>query len=99
MFLHITAAVHAVFKVVEQFRNLRVAQRLSRRIRDEVLLRNIGYVFSFLIFGKQVIERLVFLWAHFRRNGKPPLLSITVLRIHIKDYAAKWKQPMPYNLA
>jgi hypothetical protein len=97
--LHEAAAIDATFQIVEKFRNLRVAQRLPGCVRDEVLLRNIGYVFSFLVFGEQVVERLILAGPDFLGNGLVPLLGIVKFGIDVEDHPAKWKEAVPYHLS
>ena len=78
-------------KTAENFIDLRMPHRLFAGVAQQVLLRNIGYIFSFLIFSEQVVEGLVL------RGRTLPEWIATILRylkkwIDVKNDAAKIKK-------
>lgn len=68
-------------------------------IREQILFGHISDVFCFVVFGIQVIKRLVFVRSHAFRNGVVPLLSISKFRVDIENYPAKRVDPVLYNLS
>src|SRR6185437_9699590 len=59
VFLQEAEAEDAALQILEQLGYLRVAQRLVRGIRHQVLLRDIGDVFGVGVLGEQMIEGLI----------------------------------------
>ena len=76
-----------------------MAQRLARRVGQQILLRDVGDVFGFRVLGEQVIERLVLVRPHFGGDRLPPFLGIVEHRIDVEHDAAERKQPVLDHLA
>ena len=65
----------------------------------QVLLGHIGDIFSILIFGEQMIKRLLFARSYFLRYGLIPFFRIIIFRIHIKYDTAEIIKPVAHYLA
>jgi hypothetical protein len=84
MHLAVTRPVCAVFALLENFGNVRMADWRARSIEKKVLFGDIGNVFGLRIFCEQMIERLVLARTDLRRNCLPPLLGVVEHRIDIE---------------
>ena len=76
-----------------------MTQRRTVLVRQEVLLGHIGLIHRFVILGIQVIERLVFVWAHTLGNGFVPFVRIVEYRVHVKDNASERIDSVAHNVA
>ena len=61
------------------------------RVRQQILLRDIGDVFGFRVLGEQMIERLILVRAQISRDRQPPFLGVVEDRIDVEDDAAERK--------
>ena len=52
----------------ENFRHLRMPDRLAAVIRQEILLGDVGDVFGLVVLGEQMIVRLILVRPDFRGN-------------------------------
>ncbi len=94
------AGAIAAFAVLdEDFGDLRMAHRLAALVGQQVLLRDIGDVFGLVVFGEQMIERLILVRPHFGRDRLVPFLGIVEHRIDIEHDAAKRIEAVPDDLA
>lgn len=76
----------------------RVAQGRVVFVGQQVLFRDIGLVHGFLVFGVQMVERLVLARTDSLRNGFVPFVRIAEYRVHIIDDAAKRIDTVSYYL-
>src|SRR6476619_199663 len=79
-------------EAAEIIADLGMAHRLARIIDKEILLRNIGDIFCLLIFGEEMVKRLVLGRPDFLRDRQPPFFRVGEGRIDIENDAAKGKQ-------
>lgn len=79
----------AVFERAEQIGNIGMFNRLARIIGNKVLFRNVGHIKTLIVFGQQVIKRLVLDRAAFLGNRLVPVFGVGKNGIHVKDHAAK----------
>jgi hypothetical protein len=77
----------------------RMVDRPFFGIGQQILLADIGDVAAVPIFGKKMVERLVFGRANFLGNRLIPFLAIVENRIDIEDYSAKIEDAMPHDIA
>ena len=91
--------VSAIFKLVEQLRNIGVVDGTSAGIVQQVLLADIGDVRAIVAFREQVIERLIAVRADVLRDGFVPFLRIGKDWVDIEDYAAEIEHAVLYNRA
>jgi hypothetical protein len=73
----------------EELGDLGMAHRAAGIIDQQVLLRDIGDVFGFLVLREQVIERLVLLGPDFLRDRLPPFLGVVERRINVENDTAE----------
>lgn len=81
--------IRAVLERSEKISNVRVAYRLPRIIRDQVLLRDICDVVALVVFSQKVIERLFFSGTILFRDRLIPFFSVRKLGIDVKYHPAK----------
>ena len=91
-------AVLARVKALKHQGRVGVPHRLTRLVGQEVLFGHIGDIAVLVVFGQEVVERLVLAWPHFLGNGLPPFLGIVEGRIDIENHAAKGEDPVLYDL-
>ena len=91
-------AVVSSVKALKHQGGVGVAHRLAGLVGQEVLLGDIGDIAVLVVFGQEVVKRLILAWPHFFGNGLPPFLGIVEGRIDIENHAAKGKDPMLYDL-
>ena len=48
-----------VLEVAEEIAKVRVIDRFTGLVRDQVLLRHIGHIVALAVFGEQVVEGLI----------------------------------------
>ena len=68
-----------------------MANWIAGGIGHEVLLRDIGDIFGFRVFGEEVIERLILARPDLFGNFLPPCLGIREDRVHVVDYPPEGK--------
>lgn len=76
-----------------------MVHRLARAILYQILLADIGHVICLIIFGEQVVKRLVFDRTAIFWNGVIPFLGIRKLRIDVENDPSERMLAMPYDLA
>ncbi len=91
--------VSAVFKRTKKVGNVGMIHRFPRVIGHEILLRHISYVIALVIFGEQMIERLILDRAAVLGNRFIPLFGIGKFGIDIENHAPKRVLFMTDNLA
>src|SRR5690606_22846150 len=89
----------AVFRLDEDFRQLRMAQGLAGAVVKQVLLRHIGNVLRLFVLGEKVIEGLVLGRPRSFRNGLIPFLCVVEFRVHIENHAPERQQAVTDDLA
>ena len=72
--------------------------RATFPVGKQVLLTDIGHIALLTIFGEQVIERLLAVWADFRRDRFVPFLAVGENRVDIEHYAAEIEHPVAYDV-
>src|SRR3954447_11517690 len=85
----VASPVSAVGVLFEYLADLWMTDGFARRIRQEILLGYIGDVFGFGIFGKKVVEWLVFARTALSRNSLVPFFGIVEFGVDIENDAAK----------
>jgi hypothetical protein len=83
----------------EHFVDLRMADRPAGWVSHKILLRYIGDIFRFGIFGKKVIERLIFMRPHILGDGLPPFLGVGKNRVHVVNDPPERMCPVADKLA
>ena len=91
--------VAAVFELLEILVHIGMRDRAGERIRNQVLLADIGDVIVLVAFGEQVVERLVAARADLFRDGLVPVLAVGEDRVDIEDHAAEIENPVTDNIA
>ncbi len=76
-----------------------MAYRFTGFIRQKVLFRHIGHIIALVVFGQQVIERLLFRRPRILGDCVIPFFGIGKTRIDIKDHATERVLPMPDHLS
>src|SRR5262245_18537606 len=84
---------------LERFAHLRMADRFARRIGQQVLLGDVSDIGVLRILRIQVIERLVLVRPHLRRNGLIPFLGVAEDRVYVEHDAAERIHAMSHDLA
>jgi hypothetical protein len=92
-------AVGAIACAHEHFVDLRMADRPAGWVSHKILLRYIGDIFRFGIFGKKVIERLIFMRPHILGDGLPPFLGVGKNRVHVVNDPPERMCPVADKLA
>ena len=64
---------------------MRMANWIAGGIGHEVLLRDIGDIFGFRVFGEEMIERLILARPDLFGDRLPPCLGIREDRVHVVD--------------
>src|SRR3984893_16050232 len=94
----IAGSVAALLVLLEHLSDLRMAHRFAGRIRQQILLGNIGDIFGLRVLREQMVERLVLERANLRGDRLVPFLSIVELGIDIEHDGAKRKQAVANHL-
>jgi two-component sensor histidine kinase len=96
---HRVARPVAAFVIAhENLCDLRVPQRLTGVVGQQVLFRHIRHVFRLRIFGEQMIIRLILVRADLGGYRLIPFLSIAEERVDIEYDAPEWINPVPHDL-
>src|SRR6056297_2320580 len=88
----------ALLVLFEEFRDLRMAQRLSAIVFEQVLFRHVRDVFRLIVLGEKVVEWLILARALVFRNGKPPFFGVGEFWINIEDETAKRVVAVAYDI-
>src|SRR6185295_6878375 len=96
--LRIARTVCAALVAHEDFGNVGVADRLVRRIRQQILFRDVSDVFGFQIFGEQVIKRLILVGTYVGGDRLQPFLGVVEHRIDIENDAAERMHAVLHHL-
>ena len=94
-----TRAIAAFAVFDEDFRDLRMPHRITAIVRQQVLFRDIGDVFGFVVLGEQMIERLVLPRPDLGRDCLVPFVGIVENRIDVEHDAAERIEAVPDDLA
>src|SRR5450432_3824239 len=94
----IARAIAARFILDENLGDLRMPDRLSGIIRQEILLGNIRDVFGIRVLREQVVERLILVRTHLFRNRQPPFLGVVEFGINVENHPAERKDPVANDL-
>src|SRR5262245_29499165 len=97
--VRVEEAVGSILADREELGDLRVAQRLARKVGEQVLFRDVGDILRLRVLGQEVVERLVLARANLGRDRLPPLLGIVEDRINVEDETAEIMDAMADNLA
>src|SRR5262249_48458785 len=89
VYLRVTRPVVTAVVAYKSLCNVRMTDRLPGRVRQQVLLGDVGDVFSLGVFSEQVIERLILVRAYFRRDRLQPFLGVVEHGIDIKDHSTE----------
>ena len=73
--------------------------RAAASIGHKITLADIGNITRLLVFGEEVIERLIAWRANVFGDRGVPFLAIGEDRVDIEDHAAKIEQAMPDDIA
>jgi hypothetical protein len=76
-----------------------MAYGIAGCIGHEILLRNVGDIFGFGVFGEEVVKGLVLVRPDVLWNRLPPFFGIRENRIHVIDDPPERIFPVPHNLA
>ena len=87
------------FKLREIVGHVRVLHRFAGKVRQQVLLRDIGNVVAGLVLGEEMVERLILAGPQFLRDRKPPLLGVGENRIDVEDHPPERVDAMLDDLA
>lgn len=81
--------VCTILKWPEHVGDVRVVHRLARVVSNQILLGHVSNVVGLIIFGQQVIKRLLANGTAVFGNSLVPLFRVGKLRIHVKNHPAK----------
>ena len=90
--------ITAILEIAEQIGQVGMPHRFPGFVRQKVLLRHIGHIVGLVIFGQQVIERLVLCGAAVFGTGVIPFFGVGKPRVDIKDHTAEGVLPVADNL-
>ena len=76
-----------------------MAHRLAAVVGQQILLRDIGDIFRFLVFSEEMVIGLILVRADFFGDGFIPFFGIVELRINVENDAAEWINPVLDNLS
>lgn len=79
----------SLYRFDKEFRELRVPQWLPGFVGQKVLLGHIGDVVRIVVFGEQVVERLIFGWSDIFRYRLIPFLRIGKYGVDVENNTAK----------
>jgi len=91
--------VVAVLETLEDQRGLGMSHRHAGLVGQQVLLGHIGDVAALLVFGEQVVKRLVLARPDVLRNRLPSFLGIVEGAVDIEDHVPERKDPVLDQLA
>jgi len=76
-----------------------VIDRSTDAVTNQIALTDIGDVTRFLVFGEQMIERLIARRAHVLRDCLIPFLTVRKNRIDVEHHTAKIEQTVTHDFA
>src|SRR5690606_13974754 len=76
----------------EHFLYLRMANRLTAFVPQQILFGDIGNVLGVLVLGEQMIEGLILAGTNVLRYRQPPFLAVGESRIDVENYPPKGKE-------
>src|SRR5919204_395187 len=82
----------------EDLGDIRMADRLAGGVRQQVLLGDVGDVFSLRILREQMIERLILARADLRRNRLIPFFSVVEFRVDVEHHTSKRIDAVTHHL-
>lgn len=83
----------------EKFAYLRMADRFSGLIDQQILFGDVGHILRVVILREKVVEGLILARADLLRNRQPPVFRVVEHGVDIEDYAPKGEQPVLDHLA
>lgn len=91
--------VRSIRERAEHVGYIRVVHRLTRIVRNQVLLGYISDVIALIVFGEQMVVRLFLARTAVFGNGLIPFFGIGELRVNVKDDTAERVFLMTDNLS